>query len=61
MQAILAARQRGAITLVATHRQSVLDAATHVLFVRDGKAADFGLRDAVLSKIRRASAPGDAA
>ncbi len=58
VQAILAARQRGAIILVATHRQSVLDAATHVLFVRDGKAADFGLRDDVLSKIRRAAAPG---
>lgn len=59
--AIMAAAKRGAITIVATHRQSVLDAATHVLFVRDGKAADFGLRDAVLSKVRRAAAPGDAA
>ena len=59
--ALMAGKKRGAITIVATHRQSVLDAATHVLFVRDGKAADFGLRDAVLSKVRRAATPGTAA
>lgn len=59
--AVGAGRKRGAITLVATHRQQVLDAATHVLFIQGGKAADFGPRDTVLGKLRRASVPGSAA
>ncbi len=59
--ALHAGRRRGAITLVATHRQQVLDAATHVLFIQGGKAADFGARDTVLGKMRRAAVPGNAA
>lgn len=51
--AIVSLRKRGAISLVVAHRHSVLQTATHVLLLQEGKVRDFGVRDDVLAKLTR--------
>lgn len=50
-QAIGNVKQRGGIAVLVTHRPSLLARASHVLFVRDGRAERFGPRDEVLDSV----------
>ncbi|WP_179379323.1 type I secretion system permease/ATPase [Jannaschia marina] len=52
-RAILAAKARGAITIVMTHRPSTLQAVSKVLILKGGRQAAFGDRDEVLRATRR--------
>ncbi|MBX9925652.1 MAG: type I secretion system permease/ATPase [Hyphomicrobiaceae bacterium] len=54
MGAIHEARQRGTTVVVIAHRPSALRAVEHVLFLKDGRQIEFGLRDAVLQKLQAA-------
>ena len=55
-RAIVHIRERKGIVIVIAHRPSVLAHVSHVLFMRDGRAEQFGLRDEVLSRITSAPA-----
>lgn len=49
--AIEALRERGAITIIASHRPAILHVATHVLVLRDGAVQAFGPKKDILPKI----------
>lgn len=49
--AIQAARRRGAIVVMITHRPATLAPATHVAVMQHGRITDFGERDAVLARM----------
>jgi ATP-binding cassette subfamily C protein len=49
--AIGAARRRGAIVVMITHRPATLGPATHVAVMQQGRITDFGERDAVLARM----------
>lgn len=49
--AILDARDRGAIVVVVAHRPSAVEALNKVLFMREGRPAAFGNKEAVLRQI----------
>ena len=49
--AILDARDRGAIVVVVAHRPSAIEALNKVLFMREGRPAAFGNKEAVLRQI----------
>lgn len=51
--AIAGVRRRGGIAIIIAHRPSALAQASHVLFMRDGKAETFGERDDVLRRLTR--------
>lgn len=51
LRAIRNARQRGAIVIVIAHRPAVVDALSHILFLRDGTARDFGPSKEVLARV----------
>lgn len=53
--AIAASRARGAIVVVITHRSAILNQASHVLLLRDGRAAAFGPREQVLARLEEAA------
>ena len=48
-------RKIGSTAVIITHRQAVLRFATHILYLVDGKVADFGPRDEVLHRIKSQS------
>jgi ATP-binding cassette subfamily C protein len=54
-QAIVRVRERQGIVIVIAHRPSVLAHVSHVLFMREGRAEMFGLRDEVLARVTAAS------
>ncbi|QPF88053.1 type I secretion system permease/ATPase [Bradyrhizobium genosp. L] len=56
-QAVLNARQRGAIIVVVTHRPKSLDGVDHVLVIADGAIKAFGDKDEVLNAVLRKSSP----
>ena len=59
-RAVRAARLRGAIVVLISHRVSLLSCASHALFLRDGRAEAFGPRDEVLKRLRaRPAASGE--
>ncbi|MCE7798510.1 ATP-binding cassette domain-containing protein [Sphingobium sufflavum] len=49
--AVEQAKARGAIVVLAGNARALLEIATHVLFIRDGTATDFGGKQAVLDRI----------
>jgi ABC-type protease/lipase transport system fused ATPase/permease subunit len=49
-------KQRQTTTLVISHRQSVLQMATHMVVVRDGVMQAFGERDQVIAALQKAYA-----
>ncbi|NOW45590.1 ATP-binding cassette subfamily C protein [Novosphingobium sp. SG751A] len=51
--AIAGVRARGGIAVVIAHRPSALAQVSHVLFMREGRAEQFGLRDEVLRAVSR--------
>ncbi|SFG07871.1 ATP-binding cassette, subfamily C [Novosphingobium sp. CF614] len=55
-RAILDARQRGAIVIVAAHRTSVLQAVSHVLVMGEGRIKGFGARDEMVTRLTQPSA-----
>jgi PrtD family type I secretion system ABC transporter len=50
-RAIRKSLQRGAAVVVVAHRPSALHAVSHILVLNDGKAAAYGPKDEVLSKV----------
>jgi ATP-binding cassette subfamily C protein len=52
-RAIHGVRARGGIAVVLAHRPSALAAVDHVLFMRQGRAQAFGLKDEVLRRVLR--------
>ncbi|MCA0400547.1 MAG: type I secretion system permease/ATPase [Proteobacteria bacterium] len=50
-RAIRAVRARGGIVIVTAHRPAALAEVNHALFIRDGRQAAFGPRDAVMRRI----------
>lgn len=52
-RAIAAVRARGGIAVVIAHRPSALSHVSHVMFMREGRAEQFGPRDEVLRNISR--------
>ena len=57
LRAIHGARERGAIVIVVAHRPAVVEALSHVLFLRDGQARDFGASRDVLARILAPNRP----
>lgn len=57
VNAIAAVRARGGIAVVVAHRPSAIGAVDHVLVMDGGRQQMFGLRDDVLSKVLKDSAP----
>jgi len=53
---MLAARRRGAITVIVAHRPSAIMSVNKLLFVQDGRQAQFGSKEEVLAKITQAPA-----
>jgi ATP-binding cassette subfamily C protein len=60
-QAILGIRRRGGIVVIIAHRPSALAGVDLMMVMAQGKAAAFGPRDEVLSKLQRPAAPAAAA
>lgn len=54
LNAIQAARQRGAVVVVMAHRQSVLAAVDQILVLSDGRMRAFGPRDEVINALKAA-------
>lgn len=54
---MLAARRRGAITVIVAHRPSAIMSVNKLLFVQDGRQAQFGNKEEVLAKITQAPTP----
>ena len=50
-KAITMASERGAVTIIASHRPAVLQAATHILVLRDGVMQAHGRKDDILPKL----------
>jgi ATP-binding cassette subfamily C exporter for protease/lipase len=48
---------QGTTFVVITHRTRILDVATHILILVNGKAQAFGPRDEVLAAMAKAAAP----
>ena len=57
VRALAAARQRGAVLVVMTHRTNVLGVVNKMLVLRDGQQVAFGPRDDVLRALQNANAP----
>ena len=52
-QAVLKARERGAIVVIIAHRQSALAAVDQVMLLADGRIQAFGPKDEVISRVLR--------
>jgi ATP-binding cassette subfamily C protein len=52
-QAVLKARERGAIVIIVAHRQSALAAVDQVMLLADGRIQAFGPKDEVVSRVLR--------
>jgi ABC-type protease/lipase transport system fused ATPase/permease subunit len=58
-EALIRARQRGAIVIVVAHRPSAVAAMNKLLFMQDGRQGTFGNKEEVLHQITRKQAIAD--
>jgi ABC-type protease/lipase transport system fused ATPase/permease subunit len=55
--AIMTVRARGGIVIIVAHRPSALSGVDHVLVLQEGKLQTIGVKDEVMKKLMRGSAP----
>jgi ABC-type protease/lipase transport system fused ATPase/permease subunit len=55
-EALVRARQRGAIVIVVAHRPSAIAAMNKLLFMQDGRQGSFGIKEDVLRQITQKQA-----
>jgi len=54
-QAVQALKQRGATTVLITHRPSILNLVDNIMVLADGQVAAYGPKDKVLEQMRSGS------